>query len=245
MKQGTTVILLVSAIFALSACGEKEQEKQQIKVPSSDADRAQREKDIPLLQVKKGDVWVYAVQLTIPAGVNLENPEEVNRKYEMTRTYIGTHQPSPDVKEVQCFEVTIPGSPTLKEFVEIRDEVILLHGSLVESEPPRLIWYKHPVPFVVAGMKPGTAFPEFKTENESVVRNTDVIAREEITVPGGTFSCIRLLTTGQDSGIEIRKTLWYAPQHGIIREETSRYVGEKLLYRETQELARFTKGSGE
>lgn len=245
MKQGTTVILLASAVLSLAACGEKKAAKQQINIPTSDADRAQREKDTPLLRVKKGDAWVYSVQLFIPAGANIDNPKEVNQRYEMTRTYIGTNQPSPDVKEAQCFEVTIPGSPTMKEFVEIRDDVILLLGSLVESDPPRLIWHSQPVPFLVAGMKPGTAFPEIKTTDESLVRNTDVIAREEVTVPAGTFSCIRLLMTGQDSGIEIRKTLWYAPQHGIIREESSRYVGEKLLYRETQELTRFTKGSGE
>jgi hypothetical protein len=244
MKQGTSVVLLVLAAFALAGCGRKEEENQKINVPVSDTDREQREQDIPLLEVNKGDAWVYAVQLTIPAGVNLENPEEVKREYEMTRTYIGTYQPSPDVKEAQCFEVTTPGSPTSKEFVEIRDDVILLLGSLLESEPAQLIWFKQPVPFLVAGMKPGTAFPEFKTENESLVRNTDVIAREEITVPAGTYTCIRLLTTGQDNGIEIRKTLWYAPQHGIIREEVSRYVGEKLLYREEQKLVRFTKGGG-
>jgi hypothetical protein len=243
MKQGISIPILLSLVLALAGCREKTAKQHTIKVPASGADLAQREKDIPLLRVRKGDTWAYAVQLNIPAGVNLENPEEVNREFEMTRTYIGTHQPSPDVKEAQCFVVTIPGSPTMKEYVEIRDEVILLLGSVVEAEPPRLLWFAKPVPFIVAGMKPGTAFPEFKTENEAIVRNTDVIAREDVVVPAGTFSCIRLLTTGHDSGVEIRKTLWYAPQHGIIREEISRYVGEKLLYRETQELVRFAKGA--
>jgi hypothetical protein len=242
MKQNIILLLPIWFVLALAGFSEKKAEQDQIKVPSTDADRAQRAKDTPLLSVQKGDTWVYAVKLNIPAGVNQQNPEEVNREYEMTRTYIGTHKPSPELKEAQCFDVVIPGSPTLKEFVEIRDEVISLLGSLVETEPVRLIWFQQPIPFLIAGMKPGTAFPEMKTETESIVRNTDVIAREDITVPAGTFSCIRLLTTGHDSGVDIRKSLWYAPQKGIIREEISRYVGDKLLYREIQELVRFTKG---
>lgn len=238
MNHGTPILLLVSAVMVLAGCREKPKEKQEIKIPTSDADLLQRQKDTPLLSVLKGDTWVYAVQLTIP----IEHPEEVKRDYEMTRTYIGTIQASPDVKESQCFEVTIPGSPTQREYVEIREDSISLLGNSVDSEPPRLMWLEQPIPFLVAGMKPGTAFPELKAGKGAIVRNTDVIAREEITVPAGKFSCIRLLTTGHDSVIEIRRTLWFAPQHGIIREETSRYAGDKMLYRETQELIRFTKG---
>ena len=55
-------------------------------------------------------------------------------------------------------------------------------------------------------------------------------------VPAGTFNCHRLLTTGNDGEIELRKTLWFSPGNGIIREEKTRYRREKLLFRETQEL---------
>lgn len=244
MKPVHIFALLLPIGAALSGCGKKEEKKPEVVLPSEDADRAQREKDMPLLEVTKGDLWTYGVRLHIPAGVNPQNPEEVNREYKLTRRYIGSVQASPDLKEAQCFEVHAPDTPVTKELVEIRKDAILLLGSITESEKPQLMWYAKPIPFIVAGMKPGTAFPELATENKALVRKLDVIAREDITVPAGKFNCIRLLTTGRDGAIEMRKTLWYAPQHGIIREETSRYMEDKLLYREEQELVSFVKGTG-
>ena len=42
--------------------------------------------------------------------------------------------------------------------------------------------------------------------------------------------------TGKDSGLELRRTIWFAPGIGIVKEQTSRYTAETLLFRQTQEL---------
>ena len=43
--------------------------------------------------------------------------------------------------------------------------------------------------------------------------------------------------TGTDGGVELRRTIWFAPGIGIVREEKTRYRTGKLLFRETQQLA--------
>ena len=42
--------------------------------------------------------------------------------------------------------------------------------------------------------------------------------------------------TCTDGDLELRRTVWFAPGPGIVREEKSRYRLDKLIFRETQEL---------
>jgi hypothetical protein len=120
-----------------------------------------------------------------------------------------------------------------------------MRGSLVmRQEATKPMWLAEPVPFVIAGMKPGTAMPGFRTTGNGLSRRTEVIAREPVTVPAGTFETIRLLTTGRDGDLELRRTTWFAPRAGIIREEKIRYRGEALIFRETQELAAIRRKRG-
>jgi hypothetical protein len=104
------------------------------------------------------------------------------------------------------------------------------------SETAHPLWLDPPVPFVIAGMRPGTELPEIKDAQGAVTRKTQVIAREDVTVPAGKFASIRILTTGTDGDMELRLTRWFSPGNGIIREEKTRYRKEKLIFRETQEL---------
>jgi hypothetical protein len=92
------------------------------------------------------------------------------------------------------------------------------------------------VPFIIAGLRPGDKLPDVEAVGGSRTRATEVVAREEITVPAGTFQTIRLLMTGEDGRVELRRTLWFAPGHGLVREEKSRSLAGSLLLEETSEL---------
>ena len=231
-------MFLLSA-FTLPSCDAgKDREKPTL----SNEDKAAVQGDIPILPVKPGDVWVYETRLEIPPDVTSAGAAAVDTKHRRTRTYLGKVSPAGGLPETDCFEVVVQGSPTEREFVEIHDDRILMRGSLImRPETTQPMWLATPVPFVIAGMKPGTAIPEFKTAEGGLSRKTLVIAREEITVTAGNFRCIRLLTTGNDGDIELRRTIWFAPGKGIIREEKTRYRREKLIFRESQDLMELKK----
>jgi hypothetical protein len=201
--------------------------------------------DVPLLPVTKGDAWVYKVHLEIPENVTSPGAAEVDQTHQRTRTYLGKISPAAGLPEVDCFEITVPRSPAEREFVEIRDDRILMRGSMImRPETTRPMWLDHPVPFVVAGMKAGTETPEIQAPSGSLSRKTQVIGREDVTVPAGTFPSIRLLMSGTDGDLELRRTIWFSPGTGIVREEKTRYRLGKVIFRETQELAKMTKGNG-
>jgi hypothetical protein len=50
------------------------------------------------------------------------------------------------------------------------------------------------------------------------------------------FRCIRLLTTGCDGELDLRRAIWYSPATGIIREEKACYRSDKLVSRDVSEL---------
>lgn len=196
--------------------------------------------DIPLLPVQPGDRWVYQVRLEIPEGVSSAGAASVETKYHRTRIYLGKRSAAAGLPETDCFEVEVPGSPKEREFVEIHDDRILMRGSLiVRRESTQPMWLDPPVPFVIAGMRAGTSMPELRTAGGGLIRRCEVIAREEVEVPAGRFGCIRILMTGNDGGQEMRRTIWFAPGTGIVREEKTRYRRAKLILRESQELLEY------
>ena len=215
------------------------------KEPATIGSQVAAKSDVPLLPVSKGDVWTYKVHLEIPENVTSPGAAEVDQNHQRTRTYLGKISPATGLPAVDCFEVTVPHSPVEREFVEIHDDRILMRGSMImRPDTTRPMWLDHPVPFVVAGMKAGTESPEVQAPGGSLSRKTQVIGREDVTVPAGKFPCIRLLMSGSDGDLELRRTIWFSPGTGIVREEKIRYRLGKVIFRETQELAKLTKGNG-
>ena len=232
------VLLIVSPLLMLvsSSCDKPNKE---IEPPPTEKAAAAAQQDIPLLPVTKGDFWEYIVHLEIPAGVSSPTAAEVEESFKRTRNYLGKLSPANGLPEVDCFEVIVPGSPREREFVEIRDDSILMRGSMImRSDTMQPLWYNHPVPFVVAGMKAGTESPDIAAPGGSMTRKTRVVARETVKVPAGEFPTIRLLMTGMDGELELRRTIWFAPGTGIVREEKTRYRDGKVIFRENQELVK-------
>jgi len=231
MKPPVTFIILTSAALLLTACDSSK------KAATLPPQAAAIQNDIPLMPVKKGDTWVYTVHLEIPADVTSPGAAAVDEKHSRTRTYLGKLSAAEGLPEVDCLEVVVPGSPVEREFVEIHEDRILMRGSMIlRPETTRPMWLDHAVPFVFAGMKPGTESPEIQTAGGALSRKTQVVGREDVTVPAGTFPSIRLLMTGMDGELELRRTIWFAPGTGIVREEKARYRKGQLIFRETQAL---------
>ncbi len=232
MKLYVPIVILSVWIVFPSACKPRDKT-----IPSIAVATVPARPDIPLLPVVKSDFWIYEVHLEIPADVTSPGAAEVDERHRRTRTYLGKITPAAGLPEVDCFEVVVPAAPIEREFVEIFPDKILLRGSLLmHPDSTRPMWLDHAVPLVIADMKAGTETPEIQVAGGSLSRKTQVIAREQVTVPAGVFPTIRLLMSGLDGELELKRTIWFAPGTGIVREEKSRYRKGKLIFRESQEL---------
>jgi len=227
---------LILAAVSLSACDSSREKDPPPRTVQTEI-AAEVQADTPILPLTQGDHWLYRVHLEIPADVTSAGAAEIDSNHQLTRTYIGKIFPAEGLPLVDCFEVAAPAMPVEREFVEIHPDRILMRGSmLMRPETTHPMWLDHAVPFVFAGMKPGTGSPEIKAVAGGLSRKTQVVAREPVTVPAGTYPSIRLLMTGMDGELELRRTIWFTPRIGIVREEKIRYRLGKLIFRETQEL---------
>jgi hypothetical protein len=236
-------------IFPLAACKKAETRPQPAaetvpsiqKDPNSEPDAPS---EVPLLPIKEGDFWRYQVDLEVikpstSADGAASAPE--TRSFAVTRTYLGKLPVMPDKPPVDVFEVVTPGAETERELVEIHKDQIHLRGSVPfkDGVPGKPVWLATPVPFVAANIRAGSSLPSISVAEGEVTRGIQVVGREEVEVPAGTFRAIKLLMSGMDSkaaGIEMRRTTWFAPGVGIVKEITSRYTKDLKIMTRTQIL---------
>ncbi|BCU78450.1 hypothetical protein [Luteolibacter sp. LG18] len=199
--------------------------------------------DIPILKVEPGDFWTYQVRIEIPAGVTGEQAAAVDTTHERTRTYLGKVPFVKGAPEVECFEVVAPNSPPTREYVNILDDRIELRGELLlKDADSRPIVFPSPVVFVKAGLQAGDSIqlPSIAVPGTGAMapRSCAIIGREDCVVPAGSFPSVRMLMHGVDGKIESRRTIWFSPGNGIVKEERVRYAEGKVIVKESHELAK-------
>lgn len=200
--------------------------------------------DTPILPVSKGDTWTYTVTLQLPKDAQFKDSPLVSQSFERKRTFMGKVKPSGDRPETDCFEIEAPGSPIEREFVEITEEHVKMRGSeYVGNKDTLPLWLEPSVLLVRAGVLAGESLPPIQIKDPrtgvEVTRFIQVVGREKVVAAGRDFSAIRILMSGKDgkdSPIQMRRTIWFAPQYGIVKEEKTRYLDDTLLMKETIEL---------
>jgi len=203
--------------------------------------------DTPLLPLTVGDHWIYQVKLHVPENAQSPGSPAINQNFERKRTYKGKVKPAGDHPETDCFEIEASGSPIEREFLEITDEEVRMRGSeIVGAAQQSPFWLDPAVMLVRAGVMPGESLAPLKIKDPrtgiEVTRSIQVVGRETVTLVGRDFATIRILMTGKegkDSSMELRKTIWFVPRYGIVKEEKARYINDTLMLKETTELKSF------
>lgn len=226
---------LALCLLALASC-----DKDEI-APATRAVNISNEKlkaaDMPILPIKAGDYWKYRVKVEVSPGVTSPDAAAMNMDLEKIRTYRGKVQVAEGLPEVDAFDVEVPGQPLERELVEIYEDRIMMRGTIRPNESEaKPLWLDPAVPFVSAGLRPGQEMTRLGVHDGALKRMIQAVAREKVSVPRGEFDSIRLLMTGKDGQFEMRRTIWFVPKLGIVKEEKIRYTGGKLLFRESTEL---------
>lgn len=227
----------IAAIICLLPMASCNKEKGGTDAPPNPVAEDLKAADTPILPLTKGDFWKYRVKVEVPPGITSEGAAGMDLEHEKTRTYIGKVIAAEGLPEVDAFDVSTPGQPVERELVEIHDDRIMMRGSLQPDAPDaKPLWLEPAVPFVVAGLRSGQELAKFGVQDGARKRGMKVVAREKVKVPTGEYEAIRLLMIGNDGQFGLRRTTWFVPRIGIVKEEKTRYAEEKLLFRETTEL---------
>lgn len=228
-------VLAVSAIFGgLTGC------KKALPPPVEERKKEISE-DVPVMgAMNPGHRWVYRITLENPEDTRTGSP--LKASFERSRTYVGKVDPGNGESATDCFEVNAKDAMTLREFVTISDEAVHVKGQAnvdKDGKQINLVWLQSPIPFFRAGLTAGDSMPlAVFNKQEDLWRVTRVIGREKVTVPAGDFQAVRLQMFGKDGEISLRKTYWFAPKVGLVKEEKVREVGGKPVFSEVEELIR-------
>lgn len=254
MKCYPSTLLLLTSLAVMSCKKNKAPEPTMVEQVTefaqelNEAEKAEiKAADMPILPVSVGDQWIYQVKIQVPEGAQVPGSKAVDQSFERKRTFLGKVKPSGDHPETDCFEIEAVGSPIEREYVKIDDETVKMCGSeMVGGSQMIPVWLDPPVLLVSAGVKAGESLPplEIKDPRTGVefVRMIQVVGRETLTVAGRDFAAIRILMTGKDGkdgGMDTRRTIWFAPHYGIVKEEKARYIHDQLIMKETIELKSF------
>ncbi|MFD0894927.1 hypothetical protein KBB96_04070 [Luteolibacter ambystomatis] len=231
-----SIFILVPVLgLLLASCKEEQAAPPAVVAPSG--------MDLPVLKIEPGDYWSYRVRIEIPAGVTGDQAAAVDSTHQRTRTFLGKTPFIPGSPDVDCFEVIAPNSPPMREFVNIFEDRVELRGDwAMKNAESRPIVLPTPVVFFKAGLQAGDTLPMptgVGVPGSEAVRQRvcAVIGREECVVPAGSFPSVRMLMNGLDGKIETRRTIWFSPGTGIVKEERIRYAEGKVIVKETHELA--------
>lgn len=193
--------------------------------------------DTPVMKVEPGQRWRYRVTIENPKDRRSGGP--VDAQFERERTYLGKIAPTNDKPAVDCFEVVTKDAATVREFVKIEPGSVSLLGQSVAAGggETSVVWFAEPIPFFRAGLQAGDSLPlVLLDKTEKLWRVIRVISREKVTVPAGEFDTVRLQMVGRDGEVALRKTYWYSPGTGLVREERVREIENQPVLVETEEL---------
>lgn len=233
MNSRSSFALIPVLGLLLASCKEKQVPPPLVGTPTG--------MDLPVLKVEPGDYLTYRVRVEIPAGVTGDQAAAVDTTHERTRTFLGKTLFVAGSPDVDCFEVIAPGSPVTREFVNIFDDRVELRGELMmRNAESRPIVFPKPVVYFKAGLQAGDSLPMPTVgapgSNAVSQRTCAIIGREDCELPAGKFPTVRMLMNGLDGKIETRRTIWFAPGIGEVKEERVRYAEGKVIVKETHEL---------
>lgn len=253
MKMKSTIVCFGLGV-ALLSCEQKsspEMNKESamsavIEHVREDAAASFKSTEIPILPITKGDSWVYEVKLQIAENKDDEPVLVDKEKFERKRVYLGKMKPPGDFPETDCFEIEAAGIAVEREYVDIKEDRILMRGAEIVGTKAVPYWLNPGVIMVKAGVLAGESLPPIRIKDPNsdfeVSREIQIIGRETISLAGRDFATIRILMTGDDGrnvGLQMRRTIWFAPKYGIVKEEKNRYVNDRLMLKELVELKSF------
>ena len=218
-------------------------------------------KDKPLWQPGVGDTWIYQITVTVQEGTQLPNnvPGQKIEKFDgKTRAtylqkmvYRGLQplgEPEGDLDIPTAHAFTLSNADTLIEtqFNAITKTSIEALG--VQSAGKKLRPLSKPIPLFRADWKGGESFPfmmEYVMDGKKVrlVRKFKVIGWETLETTAGKFKALHVQVTGLNGKMEIKRSYWFAPETGFIKEVKKYYVGERTVLTQTRVLEKFASSS--
>lgn len=173
-----------------------------------------------------GEVRAAMYDMQISNGDGLEDAMALDRSREVTKEENGV-----------ATVVTRQSGDTLREDYYLRDgDVVKWAGfeDMVHAAPP--VKFKTPIPMFSPDFKGGE---RWTLSDQFAVM---IVGWEEVPFSTGKVRACKTRIDFSGNGSGYRKLMWFAPEYGIVFEDTKYYQGENLVRHETATLISVNAG---
>lgn len=197
----------------------------------------------------KGEVWHYRVQKEIPLQVTLTEADRARRPertesgylftFERIRTCNGTRLAKQVNEELTTMEVFEGGERKGEELYDINERGVYTRAWIPQGMDPDRpgVLLKEGVVLATPALQPGQVWKGegAKGGREFLFRVMEI---GPVTVPAGTFEAarIQMAASPDNRGRSLKRTVWFAENVGIVKEEVVSYGPQRTLVREYSEL---------
>jgi len=239
MKPLLSVILVLSSAIFLHAEGEN-------------GDGAK-----PIWKPVVGDTWTYKVVVEVlegtglPDGIEGQKVEKVDGKVRATYTQTHVYQGIKTIKkgspEAHAFYVSNGKQLEEIEYMKITGGAVEAVGSKKEGKTPEAgVPLSKAIPLVRSNWKGGEAFPFMMDAVVSgqkirLVRKFKVLGWETLETEAGKFKALHVQVTGLNGPMEIKRSYWFTPGKGFIKEAKKYYLADKTVFTQTRVLVKMGK----
>jgi hypothetical protein len=206
-----------------------------------------------------GEVWVYAVTRDFAPGSRLrpvedaratELPDGAKRiTFERRRICVGLERPAGAEKALTTFALYEDDRLVEREFYDISSAGLIGRGwtPAPEAGPavtpaPEGILLTPGVTIALPHMVGGQSWTA-PGANNGPLFHLDVIERATVNVPAGEFETARIRLTTGGTKRSTKRTVWFAENVGIVKEEVTHYGPGSILVREELVLTKWAPPS--
>jgi len=211
----------------------------------------------PIWNPVVGDSWTYQVVVEVregtelPTGVDGQKIEKLEGKtratYLQTHVYHGLKPMKKDGPEAHAFYVSNGEQLVEIEYMNITDAAVEAAGSKQEGKKPsELKPLSKAIPLVKSEWKGGEGFP-FKIDlvvgkqKVLIVRKYKVLGWETLETTAGKFKAMHVQVTGMNGPMEMKRSYWFTPGTGFIKEVKKYYLGDEIVFAQTRVLGEMSK----
>ena len=211
----------------------------------------------PIWKPVVGDSWTYKVVVEVlegtelPEGVEGQKVEKIDGKirvtYTQTHVYQGLKTIKEDSPEVHAFYVSNGKQLEEIEYMNITGNAVDAAGSKKEGGKPKEVMpLSKSIPLVRSDWKGGEAFPfmmDAVVEGQKIrlVRKFKVLGWETLETEAGKFKALHVQVTGLNGPMEIKRSYWFTPGKGFIKEVKKYYLADKTVFTQTRVLVKMSK----
>lgn len=253
--QLSAVLFAGGYLLALGGCG---------KTAGPDTTREQDGPEVAYFSPHPGETWKYKVQKEIPIELRLSEADAALRPqptdtahlitFEQIRTCTGEREIEALGKTLTTIAISENGKVMGEELYQLGPEGILSWGWIpanVKNGEAHLL--EEGVAIATPDMQPGQTWEWLGRDsgNPFLFR---VIERGMVTVPAGTFQATRIQitsekisphpVTGDDHVTYLKRSLWFAKDVGVIKEDIVYYGEQHVRVRQRSELVHWVVPSG-